>query len=103
MLAPLFSEVLGFFLEGTRTNLWGLRCPLHCTQFDLPAVGLTFLLGCLTGAALCFWLLVPGFLGSRASPSRVPSQVPESSPLRRAQRAEPERRIQPRLRGYLYE
>ena len=53
--------VLGFIVEGLRTNIWGLGCPSYCTQPSAGLIGFVFLLGWLCGVFLvlgfCFWLI----------------------------------------------
>ena len=47
-------EVIGLALEGLRNNLWGFRCPVYCSQPDIPLLLLTFLCGTLLGAFITF-------------------------------------------------
>ena len=49
---PLFREVLALVSEGVKTDLWGLRCPVHCQGTTWSALALSFLLGFICAACL---------------------------------------------------
>ena len=75
-MGPPGLEWLWFVLEGARSNLWGYRCPIYCSQPDGPLLILTFLLGALTGAGAILWFFRPWASG-HISPS--PLQRPSTS------------------------
>ena len=68
-LGLLASELLGLAGEAVSSNLWGLRCPVHCTQLDLPLLLLVFILGGLGGLGVCL------LLGFRPYPLVVPLET----------------------------
>ena len=51
------AVVLGFFLEGVKTNLWGLNCPFYCASPSLGLLGFCFLSGWLIGFLSCLGLV----------------------------------------------
>ena len=52
-----FVKALGFLGEATRTNLFGLGCPIYCTQPSLASLLLCLLLGFLSGVGLTLYSL----------------------------------------------
>ena len=55
-MVPEILEGLGFLHSGATSNLWGLGCPLYCTQ---PTVGFplaSFLTGIISGFGLGIWI-----------------------------------------------
>ena len=55
-----FQAFLGLFLEGIKSNWWGLACPHYCTQPSFGLIGFVLLLGWICGIAstlaLVWWL-----------------------------------------------
>ena len=79
MQAAVAVELVGVVLEGLKNNLWGFRCPLYCSQPDIPLILLTYLLGALCGALACFVFIryyhqLPVF-PSPAAPAVPPNQT----------------------------
>lgn len=69
---------LSLVLEGARTNIFGLGCPLYCHQPSLASSFLIYLLGFFSGLAtaiLGFWTLWT-YLGHHLFPSSDPHQPP---------------------------
>ena len=55
-MVPEILEGLRFLRSGATSNLWGLGCPLYCTQ---PTVGFllaSFLTGIISGFGLGIWI-----------------------------------------------
>ena len=57
-MGPWGLEILEVFLEGLGSNLWGFRCPVYCSQPDIPLLLLVFLIGGFSGAAATLWILL---------------------------------------------
>ena len=74
---PLVREALSLISEGIQTNLWGLRCPLHCEGTSLAALLSAFLLGFLLAAGIAAFLVLypPQFRIQRLAETR--DRVPE--------------------------
>ena len=72
--------LVGLFVQGLRSNLWGLACPFYCTG---PSIGLAlscYLLGFLSGVFLCAWIVLRfDFVPWVSSTSSVPPQVPPAA------------------------
>ena len=64
---PVFREVLSFLSEGVRTELWGLRCPIHCQGTSVSQILLAFVLGFCLAFGLCgLWIYFHFITPSRA-------------------------------------
>ena len=48
-------KVLGFAVQGLRTNFWGLGCPSYCGNFPISAFILVGLIGWILGLFCGFW------------------------------------------------
>ena len=90
------QPLLGFLVQGLRTNLYGLACPFYCTG---PSIGLilsAFLCGFLLSAGLFAWLLFRFDLFPACTSNchlNHPPTSPSSVPVGRARAA---------LAGYLH-
>ena len=92
------SSVAGLFVQGLRSNLFGLACPFYCSSPSLGLLLACFLVGLVSGFGLCAWLvfrfdLVPVASSTPSFPAAGPNLSP-SHPVRRARTA---------LLGYLHE
>ena len=69
--------VLGVFVEGLRSNFWGLACPAYCVQPSVGILGFCVLLGWLLGfgSAVALFLRF-GTLWTFACPSQPASGQP---------------------------
>ena len=102
-LKPMSPQaVLGLFLEGIKSNWWGLACPHYCTQPSLGLLGFVFLLGWIVGIAstlaVLWWLSgCSGVVAADPSPG-FPSGIGSRARVLAAYLHEPSV-IQPRRRG----
>ena len=80
----LLREAFWILKQGIKTDLWGLRCPLHCGQTDWPLLCLVFLLGLLCGSALVHFGASAIARHAHSAPSgSAPDGPPRSSPASR--------------------
>ena len=75
-------KALGFVGEATRTNLFGLGCPIYCTQPSIASLLLCLLLGFLSGICItCYTLWTFCSFGFPPSGSAQPSPASRYSVL----------------------
>ena len=57
MWGPVVKEVLQLISEGVQTNLWGLRCPIHCSGTRFASLLAAFLFGVVAASGFWLWAL----------------------------------------------
>ena len=88
------AQLVGFLLQGSASNWWGLGCPAHCAG-SLSILFLALVAGVCLGFILALWI----FQASLFLPSARRPDLPAESPA--ASEASRPRSL--RLRGYLHE